>query len=140
MSDMYFKSLPDKSTPLIPTNLDKLNDIKVSPTQPTTNEKVWIQRGNNILNLSNFKTQTINGVTFTNNNDGTITINGTANVSFGVNFVKVNIEAKQYSLANNVENGSFNLYLYDHATGTNILPAGQTATFSKNYDNVYLDT
>jgi hypothetical protein len=43
MSDMYFKSLPDTSTPLIPENLDKLNDIKVSSTEPSTGEKVWIQ-------------------------------------------------------------------------------------------------
>lgn len=49
MSDMYFKSLPDTSTPLIPDNLDKLNDIKVSPTEPTTNEKVWIQKGKNLI-------------------------------------------------------------------------------------------
>lgn len=49
MSDMYFKSLPDTSTPLIPSNLDKLNDIKVSPTEPTTNEKVWIDNINNII-------------------------------------------------------------------------------------------
>ena len=50
MSDMYFKSLPDTSTPLIPSNLDKLNDIKISPTKPTTNEKVWIQKGKNLYN------------------------------------------------------------------------------------------
>lgn len=49
MSDMYFKSLPDKSTPLIPSNLDKLNDIKVSPAEPTTNEKMWIQMSKNLL-------------------------------------------------------------------------------------------
>ena len=53
MSDMYFKSLPDTSTPLIPSNLDKLNDIKVSPTQPETNEKVWIQKGKNLISPSN---------------------------------------------------------------------------------------
>lgn len=54
MSDMYFKRLPDKSTPLIPGNLDKLNDIKVSPTEPTTNEKVWIQKGKNLFNKKNY--------------------------------------------------------------------------------------
>lgn len=52
MSDMYFKSLPDTSTPLIPINLDKLNDIKVSPTEPTTSEKVWVQKGKNLYNGS----------------------------------------------------------------------------------------
>lgn len=70
MSDMYFKGLPDKSTPLIPSNLDKLNDIKVSPTEPTTNEKVWIQKGKNLLDLKkwNFESCILNG-------DGTITSN-----------------------------------------------------------------
>lgn len=58
MSDMYFKSLPDKSTPLIPSNLDKLNDIKVSPTEPTTNEKVWIQKGKNLYNPSTMPLKT----------------------------------------------------------------------------------
>lgn len=53
MSDMYFKSLPDTSTPLIPTNLNKLNDIKVSPTQPETGEKVWIDDENNIIKTKN---------------------------------------------------------------------------------------
>jgi hypothetical protein len=55
MSDMYFKSLPDTSTPLIPSNLDKLNDIKISPTEPTTNEKVWIQKGKNLIDYSKCK-------------------------------------------------------------------------------------
>lgn len=53
MSDMYFKSLPDTSTPLIPSNLDKLNDIKVSPTQPETGEKVWFKTDNNSILVKN---------------------------------------------------------------------------------------
>ena len=50
MSDMYFRNLPDTTTPIIDVNLNKLNDVKVSTTQPITGEKVWIKKGKNILN------------------------------------------------------------------------------------------
>lgn len=50
MSDMYFKNLPDTSTPIIDENLNKLNDVKVSTTEPITGEKIWIKKGKNILN------------------------------------------------------------------------------------------
>ena len=50
MSDMYFKNLPDTTTPIIDVNLNKLNDVKVSTTEPITGEKIWIKKGKNILN------------------------------------------------------------------------------------------
>lgn len=53
MSDMYFKNLPDTTTPIIDVNLNKLNDVKVSTTQPITGEKVWIQKGKNLLDKKN---------------------------------------------------------------------------------------
>lgn len=57
--------------------------VAVSPTQPITNERVWIQKGKNRLKLEE-TTQTVNGVTITINSDGSITLNGTAtdNTSF----------------------------------------------------------
>lgn len=50
MSDMYFKNLPDTTTPIIDVNLNKLNDVKVSTTEPITGEKVWIKKGKNLFN------------------------------------------------------------------------------------------
>lgn len=53
MSDMYFQNLPSTSTPITAENLNKLNDIKVSSTEPITGEKMWIQKGKNLLDKNN---------------------------------------------------------------------------------------
>ena len=56
MSDMYFENLPSTNTPINATNLNKLNDIKVSPTEPSTGEKVWIKHTGNLFNKNNYIT------------------------------------------------------------------------------------
>jgi hypothetical protein len=46
-------------TPLNDTNLNQMQanmekaGVVVSPTEPTTNEKVWIQKGKNLFNIKN---------------------------------------------------------------------------------------
>ena len=55
MSDMYFENLPSTSTPITASNLNKLNDIKVSLTEPTTGEKVWFKQGKNLINPETLK-------------------------------------------------------------------------------------
>ena len=55
MSDMYFENLPSTSTPINATNLNKLNDVKVSSTQPNTGEKVWFKQGKNLINPETLK-------------------------------------------------------------------------------------
>lgn len=45
-----FENLPSTNTPLNATNLNKLNDIKVSSAEPITGEKVWLQEGKNLFN------------------------------------------------------------------------------------------
>lgn len=50
MADIYFENLPSTSTPIKAENLNKLNDVKVSTTEPITGEKVWIKKGKNLLN------------------------------------------------------------------------------------------
>lgn len=49
------------------------------------NLKQDTREGYNLLDISVIKTQTSNGVTITNNGDGTLTFNGTATKSFGIN-------------------------------------------------------
>lgn len=85
MSDMYFENLPSTTTPLTAENLNKLNDIKVSSTQPSTGEKVWfknstekkiyIKNGNNydefnpktpIVKLATADITNLNGTVATN--------------------------------------------------------------------------
>ena len=112
MSDMYFKSLPDKSTPLIPSNLDKLNDIKVSPTQPTTNEKVWIQKGKNLLNIENFindlkNTFSIEETTYNNKNCYKISINKNTHY-YNLSNIEENT---RYTIQLNLANTSIDFYL-----------------------------
>ena len=59
-------------------------------------------KGYNIIDTSNFATTTINGVTCTNNGDGTFTINGTANATTQFNLINgnnvVNWSAGTYKL------------------------------------------
>lgn len=56
-----------------------LNDrlLKVSPTEPETGEKVWIQSSKNLIDM-NASSQTKNGITITVNSDKTIKLSGTA--------------------------------------------------------------
>lgn len=83
MKRINFENLPNTVTPINKDNLNKMQDnieescVAVSPTQPTTNEKVWIKKGKNILPSINID-RTINGITFIHNEDGSITMNGTA--------------------------------------------------------------
>jgi hypothetical protein len=113
--------------------------IKISPTEPTTGEEVWIQKGKNFLDLSQFKSQTINGVAFTNNKDGSITINGTAETSFGVNFTIIPLKKGTYHLSLNA-NTPNDFYIYNYDTNENILNKEQTSTLLQDYNNLGLDT
>lgn len=120
-------------------NYDGVTVVSTEPTNETEKAKVWLQKNKNLLNFSSFGTKTINGVTFTNNGNGTITINGTASASFGVNFVKFNLGAGTYHLSVNA-NTSQNFYIYDYDTNTNILSKEATATLTKDYNNIGFDT
>ena len=71
------------------------NSLIVSPTKPTTNEKVWIQKGKNLLNLKNVSAKTQNGLTWSLNiENDTIDVSGTATgysaISLMSNFVPTN--------------------------------------------------
>lgn len=55
-------------------------DEEPTPENP---QEVKTLKGYNLINV-NFQTITKNGITFTNNNDGSLTLNGTSNADFGV--------------------------------------------------------
>ena len=93
----------------------------------------------NLLNLYNFQSQTINGVTFTKNKDNSITINGTATQAFGVDFVKLKIKAGTYHLSLN-ETVQNDFYIYDYDTNTGIISNNSTVTLTQDYNNVGFDT
>ena len=75
----------------IQDNMEEIG-VVVSPTEPTTNEKVWLQKGKNLLKLEE-TSKTLNGVTMTINSDGSITLNGTAtdNTPFYISKQKIKL-------------------------------------------------
>lgn len=74
--------------------------VKVSPTQPTTGEKVWLQKGKNLLNLN--VNQTKNDVTIISNSDGSITLNGTATADTRIDIpINLNLRAGTYTHSRN---------------------------------------
>ena len=53
MSRIYFEDLPSTNTPRNATNLNKLNNVVISSTEPNTGEEVWMQKGKNLITLKN---------------------------------------------------------------------------------------
>lgn len=96
-------------------------------------------RSKNMLNLLNFVSLTANGVTFTNNGDGSITINGTASADFGINFALFKIKAGNYYLSINESSTLPNVfYLYDH--DGNVGFGNGAITLSQDYNKMGFDT
>lgn len=121
------------------TNLNKMENGIANAVETDSIARLDNVVSRNLLNLYNFQSQTINGVTFTKNKDNSITINGTATSGFGVNFVKLKIKAGTYHLALN-ETVSNDFYIYDYDTNTGIISNNSTATLTQDYNNVGFDT
>lgn len=70
MEKINFENLPNTGTPINKDNLNKMQDniekscVIVSPTQPTTNEKVWIKKGKNFFKDDLVKS--LNNITYSN--------------------------------------------------------------------------
>ena len=88
------------------------------------------------------ETQTVNGVTFTNNGNGTITANGTANanavyvLTTVMTMTKVIIGHKYLYIYNSISNGNFSTYISDLKT----IPVDRTITNSNNNYVIYTPT
>ena len=50
MTRIRFEDLPSTNTPRNAENLNKLNNVVISSTEPTTGEEVWIQKSKNYFN------------------------------------------------------------------------------------------
>ena len=68
----------EDTTPINKGNLDKLNNVVISPTEPTTGEEVWIQKGKNLVS------KVIEGYTL-DGNGGMVAYNG----AFVTEFIEV---------------------------------------------------
>lgn len=54
MTRIRFEDLPSTNTPRNAENLNKLNNVVISSTEPTTDEEVWIQKGKNLFDKDNY--------------------------------------------------------------------------------------
>lgn len=52
MTRIRFEDLPSRNTPRNAENLNKLNNVVISPTEPATGEEVWIKKSNNLFNVN----------------------------------------------------------------------------------------
>lgn len=87
--------------------LDK-NGVIVSATEPAKNRrKYWHRKGKNLLNIV-APTQTVNGVTITQNADGSVTLNGTATTG----------TALRYSINLNLQKGTYTHSITNKVAGT----------------------
>ena len=53
MTRIRFEDLPSTNTPRNAENLNKLNNVVISPTEPTTGEEVWIDNTNKKIHTKN---------------------------------------------------------------------------------------
>ena len=76
-----------------PYSADYLNDklVSVGTEAPTDGERVWFGKSKNILPQNKYiATTTINGITYTNNGDGTFNLNGTATANKTIEIIPAN--------------------------------------------------
>ena len=66
MTRIRFEDLPSTNTPRNAENLNKLNNVVISPNEPTTGEEVWIQKGKNLIKDASYGHINVNtGITDT---------------------------------------------------------------------------
>jgi len=54
MTKIKFENSPSTKTPINAENLNKLNNVVINSTEPTTGEEVWLQKGKNLFDKKNF--------------------------------------------------------------------------------------
>lgn len=87
------------------------------------------------------KTQTINGITFANNGDGSITVDGTATENANLNLQRVDnttIIGHKYLMLGGAAGGSISTYFYryDSNGGTQAYDYGNGAIFTKSAESI----
>ena len=111
------------------------------------NHEQETRSGKNLLDFSGLSTQTVNGLTITNNNDGSITLNGTTTdiVSMKLSRTMYNLAAGNYYLSRNssgTASRTFTNILYGN-NGTavnvaNLVSEGMPLTTTTDYEQYYL--
>ena len=98
------------------------DNVAISSTEPKNKADIWIKHCKNMFKtLPN--TQTVNGITFTNNGDGTIIANGTATAVAYITIDKRNLQSNKYALSGCPVGGGqdkYSIYMTDTSTWGNI--------------------
>lgn len=98
------------------------DNVAISSTEPKNKADIWIKHCKNMFKtLPN--TQTVNGITFTNNGDGTIIANGTATAVAYITIDKRNLQSNKYALSGCPVGGGqdkYSIYMTDTSTWSNI--------------------
>lgn len=111
---------------------------------PYSREQVWKSTSYNLLPNPTSATQTITGITFTNNSDGTITVNGTATANSTYNLgtftIPTNYELKLSGCPSGGSESSYYLYTYDTTANKSYNDTGNGVTFTNTSGsiNIYI--
>lgn len=105
-------------------NYENKHNVVVSPTTPTTSERVWFKQGKNLIQP--FNSRNFNGLTFATNENGKTTITGTTTASGSFNeLMNIELKAGTYTFSANmtgsVPSQSSQLILRNSVTNTNIV-------------------
>ena len=140
MKKKEFQNLPSTETPINAENLNEMQDnieescVIVSPTEPTTNEKVWIQKGENLFNKNNvlynsWIDETGQPITSSSSNVVTEVISVKPNTEYKLSsLVRTNGEIGNVwvTIASFNKNNEFNKYIFDdNATETQLFITGE---------------
>jgi hypothetical protein len=103
----------------------ELDTVKVSKTEPTTNDKVWIQKGKNLFNINKLNICAIGNATYSiQNNEMVITSNGT----YACIDVLVKLEkGRTYFLSANAINSSV------ERANISVFSSDYTKTYTEQY-------
>lgn len=109
VSDKYKVTAEDMNEIKKVVNTNATEGVSVGEEAPTDGRRVWFEKGKNLLQ-NNFISQTISGVTFTKNSDGTILVNGTATADISLPINYVTLEAGSYILTGCPSGGASTTY------------------------------
>lgn len=132
----YSDTVLSKDTDTTITEI-QLNNQGVRPYQPYGNIGVKV-KGKNLLNYTLLTTRTFNGITVTNNNNGTYTLNGTSTAQCIFSLDNLTLDTnKKYKLTGCATGGSSTKYYLaganftDYGNGSNyVVPSRSDVTIS----------
>jgi len=166
--DVYDKEEVDDTIDALQTQIDSLSTIyNAFPTVSDEGESMTLDdtaevtfkkldlkgntsqvqyTGKNLFNVD-FTTRTLNGITFTNNNDGSITLNGTSTNAggFSLGARLSNLEAGTYTISKNMSSSINGVFLIAYGSNDSGVQIGNTAndasatfTTNTNYNEYWL--